>query len=156
LCVRVHVCVGCISVRQPFAFSLVRGGKDCENRDWKKILKEGGVWWAVQISTNPTFLNDTKIKEQCEALNGTKLTRVEYEKNMGKVIGAVQVLHRVPGEECDSPWSGFPKKFRYAYTIGKKIVFKKPIKQKGQVGYFIANDEVARAIDRHLRQNKRK
>jgi len=150
------VCVGCISVRQPFANALVLGGKDCENRSWKKIVTEGGVWWAIQISTNREFLNDIKIKEQCEALNGTKWTKDEYNENMGKVIGAVQVLQRVPGEECASKWSGFPKSFRYAYTIGKKIVFKNAIKQKGRQGYFSANDDVARAIDKHLLQNKRK
>jgi len=109
-----------LSIQQPWAWLIVNGYKDIENRDWltkgrgrvyihagKKIDKDA-IWWIKQEFPH------IPLPEQFEN---------------GGIVGEARIVDCV--EQSNSPW--FFGKFGFVIKEAKPLSF---IPYKGQLGFF--------------------
>jgi hypothetical protein len=118
-----------LSVRQPWAWALVNGHKDVENRTWRTTLR-GFVAIHAGRRTERTGYRF------CERLG----LAVPEDLPLGAVIGAVEVLDIV--EHQPSPWAS-PDSFNW--VLGRSFTIP-PLPMVGKLGVFGAPPEVAEAL----------
>jgi hypothetical protein len=92
-----------LSIRQPWAYLIIHGGKDIENRTWRRSF------------TGPVLVHASK-KIEIEAYNrladeGIALPPIE-DLQTGGIIGKVKITGCV--SESDSPWFSGPFGFTLA------------------------------------------
>lgn len=120
-----------LSVRQPWAWALIFGGKDIENRYWTTKYRGPLVIHASKGMTRKEY----DIAREY-MLEGVGIPRVPNrdELNLGAVIGVVDLVDVV--EESDSPWFEGPeifgkKNYGWVITNPKPVV---PVTHKGGLG----------------------
>ena len=121
-----------LSVRQPWAWAIISGGKDVENRSRSSKFR-GRLY--VHASKAPA----EDVDEMCEKAAEEKgvepariRARYEREEALGKVIGSVEVVDVVT--ESDSRWFGGP----YGFVLRKPRRLAEPIALRGGLGIFNA------------------
>lgn len=111
-----------LSIRQPWAWLIVHGDKDIENRTWR-----------------------TKFRGPVLIHAGKKIDRVAYDiltdsgidlppiENLetGGIIGQTEIVDCV--NESDSPWFSGPPKYGFVLANSRPVRFR-PC--KGQLGFF--------------------
>ncbi len=119
-----HYIPPALSIRQPWAWLIIQGYKDIENRTWKtpfrgpflihtgKLLDEGADY-AVGIAEQRGI-----IIPPLESLP------------RGAIVGAAEVKDCVTTSE--SPWFFGP----YGFVLCNPVTFPTPIPYKGQQGFF--------------------
>lgn len=128
--------VKALSVRQPWAWALVNGYKDVENRKWKNSLFRGRVCIHASAGITQSEYSDAA---------GFMLARgiecpLPHKLKRGTIIGIVDIKDFV--SESESPWFFGPK----ALTIGDSwTIMNGPGRVKGDLGFFdwekkISND----------------
>lgn len=113
----------CLSVRQPWAWALVMGAKDIENRSWTTDYR-GPV--VIHASSNKTVVNDI-VRSAREVLPQPPFTFSAF-------IGVVDVLDIVPlSEDLESnPWAWGT----YCWRVGNARRFLEPIPAKGKLNLY--------------------
>lgn len=120
-----------LSVRQPWAWAIIHGGKDVENRDWRKpnpgLSFRGRV--CIHASSGMT-------RDEYDAIlpAGAPLLPPAHELVRGAIIGHVQVMDiiRDPGREMiASPWFHGPVGLMLAHPVAIT-----PIPCAGALGFF--------------------
>jgi len=109
-----------ISIRQPYAYLIVNGHKDIENRNWKTKLRGRVLVHASQ-----------KIDDEAVKLYG--LEDVYF--NTGCIVGSVEITDCVT--ESESRW--FIGKYGFVLKHPEKIT---PFKYKGQLNFFNVKENV--------------
>ncbi len=124
-----------LSIRQPWAWLIVNGYKDIENRSW--ALK-GGLPRRVYVHASQTWaiLSKDTIVSVAERL----YIRVDIAEDWlvnqlrpqcrGALIGEVDIVARVT--ESDSQWFEGP----YGYVLANPVSYETPIPYKGSLGFF--------------------
>jgi tetratricopeptide (TPR) repeat protein len=129
----------CLAVRQPYAWAIVAGAKDMENRR-RNAKYRGPV--VIQASASP---------RQVKAFEGQGLPRRRFE--YGALIGVADLVDVVPmGPDVDtSPWAWGP----YCWKLSNARAFKEAIPIKGMLGlYSLPRDKAvlaAKAIESSFR-----
>jgi ASCH domain len=118
-----------LSVRQPWAWALVNGHKDIENRTWQ-TTQRGFI--AIHAGRRP----DPAGFRFCEASG----LQVPEDLAFGAVVGAVELLDVV--ERHRSPWAS-PQ--GYNWVIGRAFPIS-PIPMVGRLGIFGVPPAVAEAL----------
>jgi hypothetical protein len=93
-----------LSVRQPWAWALIFGGKDIENRSWSTKYRGPIVIHASKSLTKKEydwFVSYVVIKAEARQLNLIDIPRFA-ELERGKVIGTVDLIDVV--RDSESPW----------------------------------------------------
>lgn len=130
-----------LSIKQPWAWLICSGYKDCENRNWslpksfylpqriyvhasKKVDDEGAIWlWEnkERLGIQGVIKEWTNI---CNFWKGSFL------------IGSVDIVGQIT--ENDLEWFGNPKWFvgEYGFLLANPTLFNTPIPYKGQLGFF--------------------
>lgn len=118
-----------LSVRQPWAWAIIHGGKDIENRSWQAVnygLRQRG---RIAIHAAKGMSRD-EYEDARDYINrnGAKCPEA-HALDRGGIIGSVEVVDVV--NESDSPWFFGPR----------GIVLRNPQASKfvpavGQLGYF--------------------
>jgi hypothetical protein len=135
-----------ISVRQPWAWAIVSGGKDVENRNWPTKIRG-----RVAIHAGKTF--DLNLDELTIMTNGeygepfTSMIRnyprdySEIDGPVSKIIGTVEIYDCVPAEKCFSLWkaSGVD---HYCWLLRNPVALREPIPMKGQLGFWDVSNEL--------------
>jgi hypothetical protein len=106
-----------ISIRQPFAGSVIHGNKDIENRSWSSNHR-GRLWIHASKSRASLFDGSEFIESIGEDVQD------EDEMVFGAFIGYVDMVDCVT--ESDSPWfsdDGFGFVFRNPVAIRNPIIF---------------------------------
>lgn len=88
-----------ISVRQPWAWAIIHGGKDIENRNWKTNMR-GRV--AIHASAGMTR---AEYEEDCKSIHKRKPNiKIPAYEDMarGAIIGTVEIIDCV--EDSKSIW----------------------------------------------------
>ena len=109
-----------LSIRQPWAWLIVHGGKDIENRTWRTKIR-GTI--AVHASKKVDVRAYAELKAE-----GVDLPAIEKLK-VGGIIGKVEIVDCV--DQSDSPWFrgpfGFvlanPKPVKFTPCLGKLSFF---------------------------------
>jgi len=119
-----------LSIRQPWAWMIVKGYKDVENRSWKTNFR-GRVY--VHASKRPTFNPLLAFKAFRRVYPNLILPINVY---YGGIIGEVDIVDCVT--EHTSPWfDGL-----YGFVLANPVMYEKPIPCKGQLGFFKVEPEM--------------
>jgi hypothetical protein len=128
-----------LSVRQPWAWAIIHGGKDIENRSAGSIRAGGMGPGRIAIHAALGMRQEEYLWAVWRlARDGVSLPRPDA-LIRGAIIGAVTVTGIV--EASDSPWFGGPCGLVLADPVAVE-----PVAAKGALGYFkwVAGGEVAR------------
>jgi hypothetical protein len=108
-----------ISIRQPWAYLIVSGVKDIENRSWK--TKHRGH-----------ILIHAALKIEWDAVKSLNIPESEwhlFKENRGGIVGETEIVDCVT--QSKSVW--FEGPFGFVLTNSKKLPF---IQTKGKLGIF--------------------
>jgi len=125
-----------LSLRQPWAWLVVNGHKDIENRTWA-LPKNFTVPQRVYIHAGKSF-DDTIRGLDAEWIMGRLSTSAVEAMaiarfHRGAIIGEVTILGCVDGlEEAHSRWYAGP----YGFLLNDAKAYEAPIPYKGMLGLF--------------------
>lgn len=123
-----------LSIMQPWAWLIVHGFKDIENREWKD--SNPGLWHRGQTLIHAGKKMDKNFDyEWAEKLIGREMPR---DFDLGGIVGQVNIIECVVHH--NSPW--FFGKFGFVLADAKKLPFR-PL--KGQLGFFNVEDSYGAA-----------
>jgi tetratricopeptide (TPR) repeat protein len=125
--------VRCLAVRQPWAWAIIAGAKDIENRSWSTDYR------------GPVVILASSTKSVVSRIARAKQSRPPaMEFAYGALIGVVDLLDVVPlSEELEgNRWAWGP----YCWKVGHAKRFAKPIPAKGMLNlYKLAPDLAGKA-----------
>ncbi len=132
-----------LSVRQPWAWALIHGGKDVSNRNW--LTKYRG---RVAIHAGRTFdMSKADWHDMSVGLYGEPFYSMArgYNKQpdhvLGAIIGTVEIYDCVPDVACDSPWKASGEDF-FCWLVRNPVAMREPIPIRGMLGLFDVHDEL--------------
>jgi len=119
-----------LSIRQPWAWLIIHGGKDIENRSWHTKYRGRFLVHAAQVMTRKDYYNCNQFAERI----GVRIPPFE-DLQRGGIIGSVELVDSVNSHK--SPW----------YMGEKAFVLRdpKPISYRplnGKLGFFDVPDEI--------------
>lgn len=136
-----------LSVRQPWAWALIHGGKDVENRNWPTNFRG-----TLAIHAGKTF--DMTNDEFCDMGNGlygqpftdlalgyAQAYNVGEDDPRGAIIGTVEVYDCVPDSVCQSRWKAEGYDF-FCWLVRNPKALRDPIPMKGRLGLFHVPDSL--------------
>lgn len=128
-----------LSIRSPWWWFILHGGKDIENRDWSTrfrgtVLVHASRWWRPEeIADDARYALDI-AREAGRAR--PLLTLGVLKEASGAIVGQVDIIDCV--SQSDSPWFFG----RFGFVLANPVAFAEPIKLKGALGFFNVPDEV--------------
>lgn len=148
----------CISIRQPWVYSIFHLGKDIENRVWStdcrgRIL----VHASMKFDKNEIIVVREILKRERK---DPSLMPYPTQKRgeppdarfpLGAIVGTVDIVDCRHGSAIASDWYVGPtiyddrtgkEKKNYGFILARPKLFKKPIPYKGQLGIFEVPDSL--------------
>jgi len=139
----------CLSVRQPWAWAIIHGGKDIENRNWKTDYRG-----LVAIHAGKAFdMNRSEWHDFSTGQYGDFWHQMArgYNKQpdhvLGAIIGVVEVVGCTPSYACDSPWKAGDDPDYFCWNLANPTALKEPIPLKGQLGLFNLPPHIVELIE---------
>jgi len=137
-----------LSVRQPWAWAIIHGGKDVENRNWDtKFRGRLAIHAGKQFDISKADFNAFKVGIYGEPWT-SMAQRYSGESSvnfcgvqMGGIIGTVEVYDCVRDSLCDSPWKADGDDF-YCWLLRDPVALPWPIPMKGQLGLWDVPDSL--------------
>ena len=135
-----------ISVRQPWAWLIVAGYKDIENRTWRTSYR-GRLMIHASLATEPEdFPMQRQWIETCGIVIPEDLPR-------GAIVGSATLSHvdcgdgyQGDGLACSSPWFEGP----YGFHMADAVEFAEPIQCRGQLGIRDVSDALAARVSKMI------
>jgi hypothetical protein len=130
--------VKAISVRAPWWWFILHGGKDIENRDWAtqfrgRILIHASRWWKQSEVEEDAMTARSLMWSPHNSCDREKLppdTFDQLKAKCGYVVGSVDLVNCVASS--DSPWFFG----RFGLVLKNPRIFAKPFAWKGSLGLF--------------------
>lgn len=121
----------CISIRQPWAWLIVNGYKDIENRSWKTARRGRVLVHASKGMTDQEWFDAMLFATRvCRVpMSVVDKCREEVAKQRGGIVGSVEIVDCVDGHR--SPW--FADEYGFVLRNAKPLPF---IPYKGALGFF--------------------
>jgi len=126
-----------LSIRQPWAWLILHGGKDIENRTWTTKVRGRVLIHAAQGMTATEWQAAFGLYLQIRRTQGLPAVAVPFSKQLerGGIVGSVEIVDCVTAS--DSPW--------YMGDVG--FVLRNPlslpfIPLKGRLGFFDVPDHL--------------
>jgi len=125
-----------ISVRQPWAWAIIHGGKDIENRNWKTNYRG-----PLAIHAGKSFdFTRAELRGVIQGLYGKWLQETIYrfqhsDDVRGAIIGVVDLIDCIPSFRCDSPWKAGDDPDYFCWKLANPRAVE-PIPIKGQLGIW--------------------
>ena len=121
-----------LSIRQPWAWLIVHGGKDIENRSWHTKFRGRFLVHAAKGMTNEEYCDGLEFAMKAGDIRLLRDFPTSQEMQRGGIIGSVELVDSL--DTSDSPW----------YMGQKAFVLKdpKPIPFtpfKGRLQFFEVN-----------------
>ena len=131
-----------ISVRQPWAWLIVAGHKDVENRKWRTSYRGRLLIHASQAMEEEDFPMQRQWIETCGIVIPEDLPR-------GAIVGSATLSHvdcgdgyQGDGLACTSPWFEGP----FGFHMADAVEFAEPIPWRGQLGLRDVSDSLAARV----------
>ena len=136
-----------ISVRQPWAWLIVAGHKDIENRTWRTSYR-GRLLVHASLATEP---DDFPVqREWIENWTGIVIPE---DLPRGAIVGSATLSHvdcgdgyQGDGLACTSPWFEGP----YGFHMADAVEFAEPIPWRGQLGLRDISDALAARVSKMI------
>ena len=116
-----------LSIRQPWAWLVVNGYKDIENRTWRTPFRGRIYVHAGQRMIGDDYPDQRDYIRQSDIIIPDTLSR-------GAIVGEVTITGCVASSE--SPWFCGP----YGFTLNDPVAYPVPIPYRGQLGFFEVDD----------------
>ena len=128
--------IHCLSIQQPWAWAIVRGYKDIENRNWRtnyrgrilihagKVEDIGSVWPVLTITSQRT--GQPSFEDQ--RLNYMRFVR------KGGIVGEATLVDCVQNHE--SRWFNGP----FGFVLTNQKMYAEMVPMRGQLGIFQISD----------------
>jgi hypothetical protein len=138
--------VKAISVRAPWWWYILHGGKDIENRDWlthfrgRVLLHAGKAWVRANIAYD---------YEAALGMGGPAIGREEWQRiraACGCIVGSVEIADCV-GESRSRWFVG-----DYGFVLRNPIAFRTPIPYRGALQFFDVPDVLVNQV-REMRES---
>ncbi|MBS1702871.1 MAG: ASCH domain-containing protein [Armatimonadetes bacterium] len=121
------------SVRQPWAWALIHGGKDVENRSWSTNYR-GLLAIHAGLRDHNTLAHDNWKEFEAQYVGKDAFKDFDAKKEpRGAIIGVVEMFDCVPGHLVDSIWRDEEPGW-FAWRVRNPIPLPEPIAYKGQLG----------------------
>lgn len=120
-----------LSVRAPWWWFILHGGKDIENREW--FTHQRGLVYLHAGKTMPKeeTKDELELASRISGLRASALPTVEQlAAARGCLVGSVEVVDCV--RSSSSPWFFGT----YGFVLRNPIAFKEPVPCKGSRGWF--------------------
>jgi len=141
-----------ISVRQPWAWLIVAGHKDIENRTWRTSYR-GRLLIHASLATEP---DDFPMQRQWIE-NWTGIV-IPEDLPRGAIVGSATLSHvdcgdgyQGDGLACSSPWFEGP----YGFHMADAVEFAEPIQCRGQLGIRDISDALAARVSKMISEARR-
>ena len=124
----------CLSIRQPYAWAIIKGAKDVENRKWR-LNYRGRLYIHASLKAYPQDVAEDVVARVADHLgmpvaDALADYRQHVETARGAIIGSVTMFGCAVS--YDSAWFEGP----FGFLLRDPEPFKKPIPVKGQVRKF--------------------
>ena len=116
-----------LSIRQPWAWLIVNGHKDIENRTWSTRFRG-----RVYIHAGRRVVPDD-FPEQREYLRQSGIV-LPPDMLLGAIVGEATITDCVSAS--DSPWFCGP----YGFLLVDAIAYPEPVPYRGRLGFFQVDD----------------
>ena len=116
-----------LSIRQPWAWLVVNGFKDIENRTWST-----GFRGRIYVHAGQRMVADD-YPEQREYISRAGIV-IPFNLGRGAIVGEVTITGCV--SSSDSPWFCGP----YGFTLEEPVAYEDPISYRGQLGFFTVDE----------------
>jgi len=116
-----------LSIRQPWAWLVVNGYKDIENRTWSTEFR-GRVYVHAGQRMEPD-----DYPEQREHIGRAGIV-VPARLARGAIVGEVTITGCL--SDSDSPWFCGP----YGFLLEDPVAYKHPVPYRGQLGFFAVDE----------------
>lgn len=133
-----------LSIRAPWWWFILHGGKDIENREWPTKLRGRVYLHASKWYVHSDVIDDLLAADHM--IPGLKERREEATKLMhphhflrrcgGAIVGSIEIVDCV--EKSDSPWFFGA----YGFVLQNPVAFERPVLCKGALGFFTPPDDV--------------
>lgn len=127
-----------LSIRQPWAWLIVNGHKDIENRTWSTNYRGHVLIHASKGMTRAEYEDVEDFLHFTPKLSHIRLPAFE-DLQRGGIVGVAVVLDCVPDFRRSSPWH-MPDQFGFAMSHACPLPFT-PL--KGALGFFESGLDVA-------------
>jgi hypothetical protein len=162
-----------LSVRAPWWWAILHGGKDTENRKWSTnfrgtILLHASNWHGIsdirddlefiELTIRATGCKLSDIGPRTFMVGGLPTTTYgladlpELQAARGSIVGKVDIIDCV--SHSDSRWFFGP----YGFVLANPVAFETPIPWKGALGFFEVPDDLvpeARVAPTDVRESRR-
>lgn len=123
-----------LSVRAPWWWFILHGGKDIENRDWPTSFRgtvyvHSSKWWSLQ-QVREDSMEAVNISDESGGGDSSEIKWTQMKAMGGCIVGTVDIVDCV--SKSDSPWFFG----RYGFVLANPVAFEKPIPCKGALGFF--------------------
>ena len=112
-----------LSIRQPWAWLIVHGYKDVENRTWSTKFR-GRVQVHAGKFPDPGWFPQLALEVEARGI------ALPDQPSLGALVGEVDIIDCV--SQWDSPWFIGP----YGFLLAKPLVYFQPIPYRGRLGFF--------------------
>lgn len=124
-----------MSVRAPWWWFILHGGKDIENRDWYtrqrgRVLIHASKWWKLEDVKEDAQMALCMRGLMLKSPHAAEITWPEMRALGGHIVGSVEIVDCV--KDSNSPW--FSGKF--GFVLRNPTVFDVPYAVKGALGFF--------------------
>lgn len=132
----------CLTIKQPWVWSIFSGGKDVENRDWSWPETDRARLPIRILISASSQVTRFEFDTACDGIrNGFDLVvPPRGELPFGAIVGAVTVTECVTASE--SPWFVG----RYGFVLTDKRLLPEPVPCVGQRGLWTVPRDVAARI----------
>jgi hypothetical protein len=132
-----------LSIRQPWAWLILHGGKDVENRTWASRVRGRVLIHASGTMTRAEYDDAAAFVAGITHLLPAPVTLPEFAAlPLGGIVGSVEILRCVA--QSESPWFGGPLAFVLAKPESREF-----FPCKGRLGFFeveVGNEKGQRAL----------
>lgn len=131
-----------LSVRAPWWWLILHGGKDIENRDWPTnyrgtVLIHASKWWRTIEVLEDMSWGYPLAQRHC----GRRFTAEDDIRPFGGcIVGMVDIVGCVSAS--DSPWFFGD----YGFHLADPVAFREPIPCKGALGFFTVPPDVMERV----------
>lgn len=127
-----------LSIKQPWAYLIVRGFKDIENRDWQTKYRGTIIVHSSKWSDDNALYGGKAMMDRL-GIPWPKRETIPTVMAFGAIVGMVDIVDCV--EESDSPWF----MGRFGFVLANPRIITPAIPYKGKLGLYDIPDSVLSA-----------
>lgn len=126
-----------LTIKQPWASLIIRGGKDIENRDWR--TRYTGII-AIHSSAK---MSREDMQDACDLMRQfvPRFSADRFRQDgfpTGAILGTVEIVGCV--SQSDSPWFVGD----YGFVLRNAVAFSEPIPCRGALGFWEVPEDLVR------------